>query len=106
MDEKCATAFGLVKIDEEGRIIEFAEKPKGDQLKAMKVQAYLYDGYWEDIGTIEDFYNAILGITKKPVPDFSFFDRLRYLPPSKMLDADITDSVIGEGCVIKRTWML
>ncbi|NP_001352225.1 ADP-glucose pyrophosphorylase small subunit CagpS2 [Cicer arietinum] len=169
MDEKRATAFGLMKIDEEGRIIEFAEKPKGDQLNAMKVdttilgldderakempfiasmgiyvisknvmldllsdkfpgandfgsevipgatsigmrvQAYLYDGYWEDIGTIEAFYNANLGITKKPVPDFSFYDRSspiytqpRYLPPSKMLDADITDSVIGEGCVIKN----
>lgn len=37
MDEKRATAFGLMKIDEEGRIIEFAEKPKGEQLKAMKV---------------------------------------------------------------------
>ncbi|KAI3690130.1 hypothetical protein L2E82_48105 [Cichorium intybus] len=36
MDEKRATAFGLMKIDEEGRIIEFAEKPKGEQLKAMK----------------------------------------------------------------------
>jgi len=40
--------------------------------------------------------------------NFSFYDRSspiytqpRYLPPSKMLDADITDSVIGEGCVIK-----
>ncbi|KAK2986410.1 hypothetical protein RJ640_011848 [Escallonia rubra] len=169
MDEKRATAFGLMKIDEEGRIIEFAEKPKGEQLKAMqvdttilgldderakempyiasmgiyvvskdvmmsllrdkfpgandfgsevipgatslglRVQAYLYDGYWEDIGTIEAFYNANLGITKKPVPDFSFYDRSspiytqpRYLPPSKMLDADVTDSVIGEGCVIKN----
>ncbi|KVI10577.1 ADP-glucose pyrophosphorylase, conserved site-containing protein [Cynara cardunculus var. scolymus] len=158
MDEKRATAFGLMKIDEEGRIIEFAEKPKGEQLKAMKVdttilgldeerakempyiasmgiyviskdvmlnllrdkfpaandfgsevQAYLYDGYWEDIGTIEAFYNANLGITKKPVPDFSFYDRSspiytqpRYLPPSKMLDADVTDSVIGEGCMIKN----
>jgi glucose-1-phosphate adenylyltransferase len=40
MDEKRATAFGLMKIDEEGRIIEFAEKPKGDQLKAMKVSPY------------------------------------------------------------------
>ncbi|THF99813.1 hypothetical protein TEA_028005 [Camellia sinensis var. sinensis] len=169
MDEKRATAFGLMKIDEEGRITEFAEKPNGEQLKAMKVdttilgldderakempyiasmgiyvvskdvmmsllrdnfpaandfgsevipgatsigmrvQAYLYDGYWEDIGTIEAFYNANLGITKKPVPDFSFYDRSapiytqpRYLPPSKMLDADVTDSVIGEGCVIKN----
>ncbi|KDO42097.1 hypothetical protein CISIN_1g009971mg [Citrus sinensis] len=75
----------------------------------MRVQAYLYDGYWEDIGTIEAFYNANLGITKKPIPDFSFYDRSapiytqpRYLPPSKMLDADVTDSVIGEGCVIKN----
>ncbi|MBA0700284.1 hypothetical protein Goari_005591 [Gossypium aridum] len=169
MDEKRAASFGLMKIDDEGRIIEFAEKPKGDQLKAlqvdttilgldderakempyiasmgiyvvsknamldllskkfpgandfgsevipgatsigMRVQAYLYDGYWEDIGTIEAFYNANLGITKKPVPDFSFYDRSspiytqpRYLPPSKMLNADVTDSVVGEGCVIKN----
>jgi len=169
MDEKRATAFGLMKINDEGRIIEFAEKPKGEELRAMRVdttilgldeerakempyiasmgiyvvskdamlkllreqfpqandfgsevipgatsvgmavQAYLYDGYWEDIGTIEAFYNANLGITKKPIPDFSFYDRSapiytqsRFLPPSKMLDADVTDSVIGEGCVIKN----
>ncbi|KAJ7550621.1 hypothetical protein O6H91_07G109700 [Diphasiastrum complanatum] len=170
MDENRATAFGLMKIDSEGRVIEFAEKPKGSALKAMKVryttvlgldeerakdmsyiasmgiyvvskdamvkllrqefpgandfgsevipgatqigmkvQAYLFDGYWEDIGTIEAFYNANLGITKKPIPDFSFYDRsapiytqARFLPPSKMLDADVTDSVIGEGCVIQN----
>ncbi|VAI31437.1 unnamed protein product [Triticum turgidum subsp. durum] len=170
MDEERATAFGLMKIDDEGRIVEFSEKPKGEKLKAMmvdttilgldserakelpyiasmgiyvfskdamlrllrdnfpsandfgsevipgateigmRVQAYLYDGYWEDIGTIEAFYNANLGITKKPVPDFSFYDRSapiytqsRYLPPSKVLNADVTDSVIGEGCVINCT---
>jgi glucose-1-phosphate adenylyltransferase len=76
----------------------------------IQVQAYLYDGYWEDIGTIEAFYNANLGITKKPIPDFSFYDRsapiytqARFLPPSKMLDADVMDSVIGEGCIIQVT---
>ena len=41
-------------------------------LLLSQVQAYLYDGYWEDIGTIEAFYNANLGITKKPVPDFRY----------------------------------
>ncbi|KAL0407169.1 UNVERIFIED_CONTAM: Glucose-1-phosphate adenylyltransferase small subunit, chloroplastic [Sesamum latifolium] len=158
MDEKRATAFGLMKINEEGRIIEFAEKPKGEQLKAMRVDTtilgldeerakempyiasmgiyvfskdamlnLLRDKFpgandfgsevipgatsigMRDIGTIEAFYNANLGITKKPVPDFSFYDRSspiytqpRYLPPSKMLNADVTDSVIGEGCVIKN----
>lgn len=37
MDEDRATAFGLMKIDEEGRITEFSEKPEGEQLKAMQV---------------------------------------------------------------------
>jgi len=36
-DEKKASAFGLMKIDDTGRILEFAEKPKGDALKAMQV---------------------------------------------------------------------
>jgi len=38
MDEQRATAFGLMKIDDEGRIIEFSEKPKGEKLKSMMVQ--------------------------------------------------------------------
>ncbi len=33
-------------------------------------QAYLYDGYWEDIGTIESFYLANLALTKDPNPNF------------------------------------
>jgi glucose-1-phosphate adenylyltransferase len=36
-DEKRASAFGLMKIDESGRVVEFAEKPSGDALKAMQV---------------------------------------------------------------------
>ncbi|KAE8675188.1 Glucose-1-phosphate adenylyltransferase small subunit [Hibiscus syriacus] len=121
MDEKRATAFGLMKIDEEDVMLNLlrdkfpgandfgSEVIPGATSIGLRVQAYLYDGYWEDIGTIEAFYNANLGITKKPLPDFSFYDRSapiytqpRYLPPSKMLDADVTDSVIGEGCVIKN----
>lgn len=39
-DEKRATAFGLMKIDDEGRVIEFAEKPEGEKLESMKVQAH------------------------------------------------------------------
>lgn len=38
MDEKRATAFGLMKIDNTGRIVEFAEKPKGEELKKMQVR--------------------------------------------------------------------
>ena len=46
----------------------------------MHVQAYLYDGYWEDIGTIEAFYNANLALTKNPKPDY------RLAPPSSSLE--------------------
>jgi glucose-1-phosphate adenylyltransferase len=165
--EKNASEFGLMKVDDAGRVVEFSEKPKGDELKAMRVdtskmglnaeqaaekpyiasmgiyvfkkqvlvdllkkspdktdfgkeiipsaaathniQAYLFDGYWEDIGTIESFYDANLALTQQPTPPFSFYDeqapiytRSRYLPPSKMLDSHITESMIGEGCIIKQ----
>lgn len=36
----------------------------------MHVQAYLYDGYWEDIGTVEAFYDANLALTDEPAPKF------------------------------------
>jgi glucose-1-phosphate adenylyltransferase len=73
------------------------------------VQAYLFDHYWEDIGTIEAFYDANLALTRQPQPPFSFYDekapiytRSRYLPPTKLLDCQITESMIGEGCILKQ----
>lgn len=73
------------------------------------VQAYLFDDYWEDIGTIEAFFNANLALTKQPKPDFSFYEenapiytRSRYLPPTKLLDCTVTESMIGEGCILKN----
>jgi glucose-1-phosphate adenylyltransferase len=73
------------------------------------VQAFLFDDYWEDIGTIKSFYEANLALTRQPQPPFSFYDeaapiytRARYLPPSKMLDCHITEAIIGEGCILKE----
>jgi len=73
-----------------------------------KLQSYVFDDYWEDIGTIGAFYEANLALTKQPRPAFSFYDekfpiytRPRYLPPSKLVDAQITDSIIGEGSILK-----
>lgn len=74
-----------------------------------QLQAYLFNGYWEDIGTIESFYEANLALTRQPDPPFSFYDedapiytRSRYLPPTKLLDCQITESMIGEGCLLKK----
>ena len=77
--------------------------------KDLNVQAFLFDGYWEDIGTIEAFYDANLALTHQPRPEFSFYDekapiytRSRYLPPTKLLDSHVTESMISEGCILKN----
>lgn len=72
-----ATALGL-RVCDCSLLVFFAEYLSASSFNIgfffplIQVQAYLYDGYWEDIGTIEAFYNANLGITKKPVPDFRY----------------------------------
>ena len=75
----------------------------------FNVQAYLFKDYWEDIGTIEAFYNANLALTYQPDPPFSFYDekapiytRSRYLPPTKLLDSHVIESMVGEGCILKE----
>jgi glucose-1-phosphate adenylyltransferase len=72
------------------------------------LQTFLFDDYWEDIGTIRAFYEANLALTDQPNPAFSFYDekfpiytRPRYLPPSKLQDAQVTQSIIGEGSLLK-----
>jgi glucose-1-phosphate adenylyltransferase len=77
--------------------------------QGYNVQAHLFNDYWEDIGTIDAFYQANLALTRQPQPDFSFYDeeapiytRSRYLPPSKLLDCQVTESMIGEGCILKN----
>ncbi len=77
--------------------------------KTGKVQTYLFNDYWEDIGTIASFYEANLALTQQPQPAFSFYDedapiytRSRYLPPTKLLDCHVTESIIGEGCILKN----
>ncbi len=76
---------------------------RGDNL-----QSFLFDDYWEDIGTIGAFYEANMALTDQPNPAFSFYDekfpiytRPRYLPPSKLLDAQVTQSIVGEGSMLK-----
>ena len=75
----------------------------------MNLRSYVFDDYWEDIGTIGAFYEANLALTQQPKPPFSFYEesfpiytRPRYLPPSKLVDAQITDSIVGEGTILKN----
>lgn len=76
-------------------------------MRTYHVQAYLFDGYWEDIGTIGSFYQANLQLAAQQPPfelideDRPIYSRARFLPPSRISGARITDSLIADGCVIE-----
>jgi glucose-1-phosphate adenylyltransferase len=162
-----APEFGVIKLNKNGRIMSFWEKPKEpaelermrtepevfrglgmearrsthlasmgvylfnwDVLKALlertghsdfgrevipqairrhKVYGFLYEGYWQDIGTIRSFFDANLSLTE-PMPRFNFYDEdrpifthARFLPGSKILSSEVEHSILCEGSIIDRS---
>ncbi|MEY3775878.1 MAG: hypothetical protein RLZZ129_2658 [Verrucomicrobiota bacterium] len=75
-------------------------------LGKKKLFAHIFEGYWEDIGTVRAFFEANLALAQ-PLPPFNFFDPAapiytqdRYLPASKLNHCRIDHAVIGDGCII------
>jgi glucose-1-phosphate adenylyltransferase len=167
VDYERASDFGLMKIDDNGRIVDFSEKPKGDALEAMKVDttvlgldeedaektpfiasmgiyvfkkdvlvkllkenypksndfggeiipasagnhkvmAYLFNDYWEDIGTIKSFFEANLALAQQPAK-FEFYDPQtpiytspRFLPPAKVVHSKISDAIVSHGAFLEE----
>ena len=71
-----------------------------------QVDAFIFKGYWEDIGTIRAFYEANLDLTDL-VPQYSFFEAQapiythpRFLPGSKINGATLRQAIISDGCII------
>ncbi|HWV71894.1 MAG TPA: glucose-1-phosphate adenylyltransferase [Pseudosphingobacterium sp.] len=71
----------------------------------QKVVSYQYDGYWTDIGNIDSFFEANIGLTDE-IPAFNLFDnqsiftRPRMLPPSKMASTTLNNAIVADGCII------
>ena len=93
-------------LAEETSWVDFGKHVIPGAIQRSKVQAFVFDGYWGDIGTISAFYKANLDLTSK-IPKFNLFDaeapvytRARYLPPSKIEESDIRDSILSDGCII------
>ena len=75
-------------------------------LQKHKVFAYIFQEYWEDIGTVRAFFEANLALSD-PVPTFNFFDHInpiytqqRFLPASKVSGTQVQRAIIADGCVI------
>ncbi|MDA3810648.1 MAG: sugar phosphate nucleotidyltransferase, partial [Spirochaetaceae bacterium] len=80
-------------------------------IKNNKVHAYIYEGYWEDIGQISDFFDATLNLAV-PVPQFNLYDeekpiytKRRDLPPSKLNSCTINHSLTTEGSIITDSYI-
>lgn len=160
-----AASFGIMRLDDSGRVLGFLEKPKTeDELKLVRtdpawidarglrsqgrdclasmgiylfdrdtlvdlltktdysdfgkeifpasirthrVHVHLFDGYWEDIGTIKSFFEANLALTKS-TPPFELasatepiYSRARYLPPTRVSGATVRESLVADGCQIE-----
>ena len=77
-------------------------------IESSRVFSYVFQGYWEDIGTIRSFFDANLDATSE-LPRFNFFDmsapifsRPRFLPGSKINGATIDHAVISDGCILNH----
>jgi glucose-1-phosphate adenylyltransferase len=160
------SGFGLVRLDDAGRVRGFIEKPKKpEQLEPFRVapswlerrkiapagreylasmgiylfnpevlysllnsdmqtkdfgrevfpqsigthhvQAYVYDGYWEDLGTIKSYHEANLALaTDNPPFDFHsaegiIYTRMRFLPASRITSASLEQCLVSDGCVVE-----
>lgn len=161
---RAASALGIMRVDDAGRVVGFLEKPKTQEeldlvrtdpawidaygipaqgrdclasmgiylfnvstlvqalektgyrdfgkevfpaaIRARRVCLHLFDGYWEDIGTIRSFYEANLGLAAVDAPfelfsaEAPIYSRARFLPPSRIDGATVRGSLITDGCII------
>jgi glucose-1-phosphate adenylyltransferase len=150
-----ASAFGILKTNQQGRIVHFEEKPPADRVPALfsdipgggtgllasmgiyvisrqallqslanarlvdfgkhvipgavpssRVHAYVHRGYWEDVGTIQSYFQANLALTQ-PLPPFDFYEagapvytHPRFLPATKVESCTIRNALLSEGCIV------
>ena len=88
---------------------DFGKDVLPEAIRSKKVSAYIYEGYWEDIGTIGAFYRANLDLLA-PVPKFDFglssapiYTRARFLPGSVVENSQVIRAIVSDGCVIQKS---
>jgi glucose-1-phosphate adenylyltransferase len=90
----------------ENTLTDFGKHIIPQAIGTHRVFSYVFQGYWEDIGTIRSFFEANLELTAE-LPRFNFFDmtspifsRPRFLPASKINGAEINHAILSDGCII------
>ena len=113
VEKRCLASMGIYVFSSEvlHRSLDNSMKDFGKEvipglLGKARLFSHIFEGYWEDIGTVRAFFEANLALAQ-PLPLFNFFDRTapiythaRYLPASKINRCDIDHVVIGDGCLV------
>jgi glucose-1-phosphate adenylyltransferase len=99
----------LERALQDPKVTDFGKDVIPGAIQELNVFSYVYQGYWEDIGTIRAFYDANLDLTE-PVPKFNFYDasspiytRSRYLPASKVDRCQIDRATLSDGCILRES---
>ena len=96
----------LEAVLEDTSNVDFGRNIIPQSIHTKRVFAYVFDGYWEDIGTIKAFYQANIGLTDIS-PPFNFYDEhtpiythRRHLPSTKVNSSSVRSSILAEGSII------
>jgi glucose-1-phosphate adenylyltransferase len=97
----------LVDLLADPSMIDFGYQVIPKAIEKYDVYGYLFDGYWEDLGTVEAFYKANIDLTSND-PHFDFHDmtapiftRPRFLPPSRIEQCEVRHAIIAEGSILR-----
>jgi len=97
----------LTDLLADASMIDFGYQVIPSAIEKCDVYGYLFDDYWEDLGTVEAFYKANMDLTGSD-PHFDFHDmtapiytRARFLPSTRVEHCDIRDSIISEGSILR-----
>ena len=96
----------LIKLMDDPSTIDFGKEIIPQNIDKHKTLSYQYEGYWTDIGNIDSFFEANIGLTAD-IPDFDLYDkskriytRARMLPTTKVSGTTLNKTVVAEGCII------
>ena len=102
----------LIDLLANASMIDFGYQVIPKAIEKYDVYGFLFDDYWEDLGTVEAFYRANMDLTGS-VPHFDFHDmsapiytRARFLPSSRIERCDIRESIISEGSILRGAKIL
>ena len=104
----------LYDVLERSRAVDFGRELIPSSIGTHRVHAYVYRGYWADVGTVATFYDANMLLTKR-VPPFDFFHprrpiytRSRFLPAARLHNCQLDEALVAEGayldnCTVKSS---